>query len=102
MPRRLKAPQAPVLPATPLVRLSLLGGLRVERPDAPPITRFQPQKTVALLTYLALYPKRTHGREFLTSHMIVRVLSMQIGAPDESYLTAGKDLYDLAHQYGGA
>ena len=48
------------------VRLFLLGGLRVERPNAAPVTRFQTQKTAALLAYLALFSKRAHGREFLT------------------------------------
>jgi predicted ATPase/DNA-binding SARP family transcriptional activator/Tfp pilus assembly protein PilF len=55
------------------IRLSLLGSLRIEsefyasngEEKASTIERFQTQKTAALLAFLALWPTRSHGREFL-------------------------------------
>jgi DNA-binding SARP family transcriptional activator len=46
-------------------RIRLLGGLRVEHPDRRVVTRFQTQKTGALLAYLAFYLRRSHAREQL-------------------------------------
>src|SRR5712691_6865457 len=45
-------------------RIELLGGLRVVRSDGT-ITRFQTQKTGALLAYLAYHRHRSHPREEL-------------------------------------
>lgn len=48
------------------VRVCLLGGLRVEiEGGVSSTTRFQTQKTAALLAFLALQPARAHSREFL-------------------------------------
>jgi len=58
------APHTPE--AASLLRLSMLGGLRIERLGAVPVSRFQTQKTAALLAYLTLFCGRTHGRELLT------------------------------------
>src|SRR5437868_13888500 len=45
-------------------RITLLGGLSVGR-GGRVITRFNTQKTGALLAYLAFYPRRMHSREVL-------------------------------------
>src|SRR5437016_8761973 len=47
-----------------LWRIELLGGLRATRDDRV-VTRFQTQKTGALLAYLAYYSQRSHPREEL-------------------------------------
>jgi predicted ATPase/DNA-binding SARP family transcriptional activator len=48
----------------PLCRIDLLGGLRVHQDDRV-ITRFQTQKTAALLAYIALHKGRAFPREFI-------------------------------------
>src|SRR5437868_4327736 len=47
-----------------LWRIELLGGLRATWDDRV-VTRFQTQKTAALLAYLAYYCQRSHPREVL-------------------------------------
>ena len=49
-------------------RIQLLGELRVQRGQEPPV-RFETRHTAALLAYLAFYGNRSHSREVVAEQL---------------------------------